>query len=197
MKNLLGLVAIVVGVFLVGPPAKRAVLGMLDRGAVPQSLVEAPWEKQNVGNVTFDAPWSLPAKNLDFPAEVKNHIDSSETQMREKDGLTIMAMRVTYYPDVQVSLHGAIEGAEKSLRAQPETQSVKFSYDETTVGGYRGAVIDALVTQKKGPQLRCRALVVARKESLYQVLVSYRADQPNGEAAWRRVRGSVLVDGRT
>ncbi len=197
MKNLLGLVGIIVVAFVVGPPAKRMVEGLLTRGGVPQSIVEAPWEKQNVGNLTFDSPWQLYKKDIEFPPEVAKMIDSSETQLREKDGLTVMAMRVTYYPDVQTSLTGAVGGAEQSLRAMPGTKSVQFSHDRTAVGGYDGAVIHALVTREKGTPLRCHGLVVARKESLYQVLVTFQADQPAGEAAWKRLRGSTLIDGRS
>lgn len=198
MKNILSLLLILVGAFAVGPPAKHWLEGVLAGESVPQKILETRWETQNLGNLTFDAPWQLwnGSAKLGLPTESTNGLLSSETLKREGDGLSILAMRATYFVDRQSNLGAAIAGAERSLRESKGVKSARFSYNNTAVGGFPAADLDAMVTNLKGETHRFRGLLVARKESLYQVIVSYRADQPNGEIAWRRLRGSALVDGR-
>jgi hypothetical protein len=162
---------------------------------VSASVLTQAWSEVAPGgrDLVFESPLVPKPQNLDLPAEVRAQTREVAAAGAEGQGLNLMTMYMALPEGRTGSLKGAADGALSNIRAMPRTSIAASRQTDTTVAGLPAIDIEATVQREKQDDLKLHAVVVARGAEMWQVLMMHRQDQPKGDEAWQRVRGSMRL----
>jgi|GEM_PF-2769030 len=189
LKVLMTIVGVLAGIYV----ARHAVDWFRGEPAVPAEVLTKQWVVQSLGGgeLRLEAPWPLNPTPVELPSTISKNVESSSSLSIEKDGLYILAARLKMIAGLPLSLAGAADGTTANLRNVAGTVSVDASKKATTVSGTPAYDVSATIHRQRGDPMTLRGLIVIRGQTMYQVLVIYRADQARGEEAWKKMRNSL------
>ncbi len=158
---------------------------------VPAAVLQRDWVLQTAGDYVFESPWPLEPVEMKLPEEVKYNVASTSAYYEEDDGLVVSAHHHRFTPYTGFSLDGAARGVKQQMLTVPGTVSIDFNYERTQFKGNSAAEYTAVAARKQGKPLCFHGLITRRRDDLFQLQLGHRLDQPNGDAAWEKLRASA------
>jgi hypothetical protein len=177
-------------------------LVMAQTSAAPaQASESAAWKKITLSGLDFESPVSMQA--LEVPLEgpnaenVRKMIARWDSMQGEKDGVYVAASVVTYVPDAEVSLDGAVKGAMEGLANNIRIPVPEYTAKETIISGQPARRIDSTFTTAVGGQDRkisIRALFVLSGKRLSQLMtIDMRSNSESAALAEKILQSASVV----
>ncbi|MEQ6122676.1 hypothetical protein AAON49_00580 [Pseudotenacibaculum sp. MALMAid0570] len=166
--------------------------------ASTQELAEGKWMTKTYGlpSITIETPVELKKEpDPELPEEVKNSIVSMSGFGYSKWGnkLDIIVFTSSYAPTIQTSLDGAVGGAIEKMKSQPEVSNVTSNVEQYDAVGIPGAKLSGTYSEK-GVDKKYEAVIMAKDNRLWTVIVAHQQGDENGEKIAERILNSIKID---
>jgi hypothetical protein len=162
----------------------------------PQSVISGNWVKFTYGKygLSVETPERLTKRNVVPTASHEQYIFDMESFSYDSErGFGVVISSIVYREGTRVNLQGAANEAVNELFRQPGISQVEFTQSPISYNDVRGMLLEGTYYERDVFS-RFECAVYVRKSNLWQVFVTYRANDHNGKKAAERVMGSIEIN---
>lgn len=159
------------------------------------------WQKITLNGLDFESPVVMQAMEVPLQGpnadNVRKMIANWQSMQGEKDGVYVAASVVTYVPDAEVSLDGAVKGAMGGLANNIKIPVPEYSSKELTIGGQTARRVDSTFKTTVGGQERTisiRAIFILSGKRLAQLMtIDMRSNSDTAALAEKVLQSASLA----
>lgn len=149
-------------------------------------------QKLTVAGITTELPGTPTALTLPIPPEVQAKIVSMESyQVLKRNYLTAIT-RVTYTPDIEASIDGAIDGSIQNVMAKQQLAKTSEERTPVTVSGMPGKRYSVGLS-KGSEQFEMIGVIVAKGPKLWNVFTFLKKGGAKSHDAALRTASAVEI----
>ena len=166
-------------------------------GHPTKELLEGKWLRSSYGHpaISLESPKILKAITIELPEQAKIAIQSNSFFQYGSlfSNFYIMIGSVEYNPEVQTDIDGAVTGAIANLQNQKGISNLQYQTENMEKEGVEGRRITGSLLVN-GIESKLRVEMFAQANTLEQIVVVYRSDDPYAEKIQERLFQSVHLE---
>lgn len=148
--------------------------------------------KVTIAGITAELPGTPEPLDIPLPPEIKSKVVSMETYQTLKKLFMAALSRVTYTPDIEANLDGAVEGSISNIMSKQQLTKVSEQRQPVTISGIAARRYSVLFS-KGGDEFEMMGVLATKGPKMWNVFAFYKKGDSRFHDAAVRIVGSVEI----
>jgi hypothetical protein len=190
-------VSLVAFILLIGFGGYWGVKKLLDNNLTTntnKAILTGNWQRTGVGTsgLSLELPFALEKQSVDLPDSVLSKVSAIETFGHTSDkGFKVITF-YSAYKNIEANLDNAVQGAVQNVQRTQGFTDFTWSRTDTLVGEKLAAIVD-MRYNLLNYSIVLKCFMMCDKNSLWQVINQYSADDEAGKLASDKIIASIEI----